>query len=633
VGKGLKFSDLKPGVRLGLAEAIDIANNTGGSNTIMLAPKVYKLDKVLNYWYGPNALPPISSDITISGYRATIERSGGPDFRFFYVSNSKYGGLPTGSLTLKNLTLEGGVAKGGDGGQGGGGLGAGGAIFNQGTLVLNHVAMKDNTAEGGSFRYQAVGGGGIGRGASSFALGGGFGGPLPGAAADFATTGGPAREGQGGGSLTGNAGGLGGGGGGGGGKGGFGGGGGTRGLAGFGGGDGGGGAYGGGGAALGGAIFNRGGVLTVVNSSLTNNWAHGGDGHSNVLFRGENSGAGSAFGGAIFNLNGSVRLIDDTIKNNRLDGGAGLGGRTDGYQVYNLVYGGALYTEGDPVVARIDLAGTTLTGAPRDRHDLVNQTFLNYPFNLQAVVANPSDNNAVNVISTAPANLNAAFANGSSGTSGWGVVSVRYVESLTTGALEAVAAEVERTAINLGRTHNPSLASARLRELASQVPDGLAQLAPVWQNDLATYNPHSPGSGQAFGRRLLADLKQDVAAAVGAGEVRLTGPGASAYLGSAVLPQASADSVTIFNSTGFTISVGAFLNSPSRNIPARTIANGTSSLFEFGSNGNGYISINVSRYGSSQPPQASLNLGRPVSGYNGKQFAVSLVAGRFSVSF
>src|SRR5947209_1279728 len=85
------------------------------------------------------ASPAISSVITIQGNGATIERSGGPNFRFFYVSNSRYGGLPTGSLTLQGLTLKGGVAYGGNSGLGGGGLGAGGAIFNQGTLALDSV--------------------------------------------------------------------------------------------------------------------------------------------------------------------------------------------------------------------------------------------------------------------------------------------------------------------------------------------------------------------------------------------------------------------------------------------------------------------------------------------------------------
>ena len=39
-----------------------------------------------NNWYGPNALPPIASDITIEGNGATILRHQvPPSFRFFYV--------------------------------------------------------------------------------------------------------------------------------------------------------------------------------------------------------------------------------------------------------------------------------------------------------------------------------------------------------------------------------------------------------------------------------------------------------------------------------------------------------------------------------------------------------------------
>jgi hypothetical protein len=55
-------------------------------------------------------------------------------------------------------------------------------------------------------------------------------------------------------------------------------------------------------------------------------------------------------------------------------------------------------------------------------------------------------------------------------------------------------------------------------------------------------------------------------------------------------------------------------------------------LFDFGSNTNNFISLNVSRTGSSQPPQANVNLNRPISGYSGKPFTVSVFGGRFSVS-
>src|SRR5262249_32266421 len=122
-----------------LRDAINIANNSPGVDTIVLQDRTYKFDQIDNYWYGPNALPAVASDTTIQGNGATLDRTGGPNFRFFYVSGQQFGGLPTGSLTLLGLTLRGGVAHGGDSYRGGGGLGAGGAIFNQGSLVLDSV--------------------------------------------------------------------------------------------------------------------------------------------------------------------------------------------------------------------------------------------------------------------------------------------------------------------------------------------------------------------------------------------------------------------------------------------------------------------------------------------------------------
>src|SRR5262249_20625990 len=162
---------------------------------------------------------------------------------------------------------------------------------------------------------------------------------------------------------------------------------------------------------------------------------------------------------------------------------------------------------------------------------------------------------------------------------------------------------------------------------------GLQHLAPAWQHALASDNTRTAGSRRTSRRQLLADLKHDVAAGVAAGEFRLTGAGAAAYLSSAGLAQASLDSVTIFNSTGFGITVTASLNGTGRTLPPRTIANSTSSLFDFVSRTNNFISINVSRTGSNQPPPfTNVPLNRPISGYDGKQFTVSVFGGRFSVS-
>ena len=140
----------------GLVWAIDQANAASGTNTISLASgATYDFTAADNYWYGPNALPAISSTIVVQGNGATLERDSSlaqttaDAFRFFYVSGG-LSGLAAGDLTLDNLTLANGLAKGGDSNQGGGGLGAGGAIFNQGNLTLDTVTLSDNEALGGS---------------------------------------------------------------------------------------------------------------------------------------------------------------------------------------------------------------------------------------------------------------------------------------------------------------------------------------------------------------------------------------------------------------------------------------------------------------------------------------------------
>ncbi len=173
----------------GLVDAINSANAGGGGTISLAAGCTYALTQVDNYWYGPNALPPIQAAIVIDGNGATLEatHSGDPTpttanaFRFFYIS----GGMesPAGSLTLQNLTLRGGYAKGGDSNYGGDGAGMGGAIFNQGTLNLVSVTLYDNTAQGGNTNRnsQTSGGGGMGQDAPADNSGGGFGGVnLPG---------------------------------------------------------------------------------------------------------------------------------------------------------------------------------------------------------------------------------------------------------------------------------------------------------------------------------------------------------------------------------------------------------------------------------------------------------------------
>lgn len=194
---------------ISLREAIAAANNTGGADQIILqSATTYLFAAPDDYWYGPNALPAISSDITIEGNGATLLRD--PllpqdtenAFRFFYISGG-LSGLAAGTLTLNNLTMANGLAKGGDAfGGGGGGLGAGGAIFVQGNLNLNGVTLTENVALGGSAFGQNLntGGGGGGMGEDATGVnGGGFGGAFLGADGGTGGAGDPSSGGASGG--------------------------------------------------------------------------------------------------------------------------------------------------------------------------------------------------------------------------------------------------------------------------------------------------------------------------------------------------------------------------------------------------------------------------------------------------
>ena len=164
-----------------LDAAIKQADIFGTPHVITLASNVvYAFSNADNYWYGPDALPPVSADITIEGNGARLERSTTNGLRFFYVgadpnnpSTTNYNSPGPGKLTLRHLTLAGGLSVGGTGG--GGGAGMGGAIFNQGILVLDAVTLCNNVAQGGAgggFGFDSTGppGGGLG--------GNGFGGAV-----------------------------------------------------------------------------------------------------------------------------------------------------------------------------------------------------------------------------------------------------------------------------------------------------------------------------------------------------------------------------------------------------------------------------------------------------------------------
>jgi hypothetical protein len=351
-----------------------------GPNTITLlavAP-IITLDTIDNHWYGPNALPPIASEITIVGGAAgttlIASHTGDPTpatanaFRFFYVSGGLE--LPSGALTLVNVALRGGYAKGGDSGTegGGGGAGMGGAIFNQGALQLLGVGLIGNSAQGGGQGSGGnLGGGGMGQDGAA-QDGGGFGGPIGnisyggigsagaasgiggGAGGGFITgsDGGVASSGAGaaggglgivggaGGGGSGNPGGAAGDGGGGGagsiagtnGSGGsFGGGGQGETLAGAGGGGVGGGGGtsfgggGGGGFGGGGGAYNGVGGFGGGAGQRQSQGNGGGFGAGNEPISGEHTG-GAGMGGAIFNHGGSVSFLNVTATQNLARGGA-----------------------------------------------------------------------------------------------------------------------------------------------------------------------------------------------------------------------------------------------------------------------------------------------------------------------
>jgi hypothetical protein len=124
---------------------IDLANAAGGTNTITLiapAASPYTLTAVNNgnFSDGPTGLPVIAAGttLTLMGNGNTIERSTDattPAFRLFDIAAGA-------SLTLQDLTLQNGLASGG------GVWAKGGAIFSRGTLTLDGVTVRNNTAQG-----------------------------------------------------------------------------------------------------------------------------------------------------------------------------------------------------------------------------------------------------------------------------------------------------------------------------------------------------------------------------------------------------------------------------------------------------------------------------------------------------
>jgi hypothetical protein len=249
-----------------------------------------------------------------------------------------------GALQLVNTTFSGNQAIGangqngsafGAGGGGGGAAGMGGAVFNDaaGVVTATNSTFSSNEAVGGN------GGSGFPNNGAFSGQGGNGGGPsggLGGPSGSAGGAGGFASGGGGGGGVAfghpnGGPGGFGGGGGGGGGQ--------TSGFSGgnggagsFGGGDGGlaqnsAAAGGGGGAGLGGAIFNNGGVVSLLNVTVASNFAVGGLGGTGGFGVGGGADGNGVGGGLYINGNGGTVFLKNTLlANNSAPSGTDLFG-------------------------------------------------------------------------------------------------------------------------------------------------------------------------------------------------------------------------------------------------------------------------------------------------------------------
>jgi CSLREA domain-containing protein len=366
--------------------------------------------------FGPTALA-ISSTITLAGpitNGITLARSPSITYTFRLLRVTSLG-----HVTLRNLTLQNGLAVGGkgwgvfDGGAGGGGgAGMGGAIFNEGQLTLENITLRNNKAQGGAGGFggdggSGNGGGGVGSNGISGndtlnpGNGGGPNGGLGNSATPTAGGHGGGGGGTGGNNGSGANGGFGGGGGGGtgtgnsGGDGGFGGGGGGNraasgptGLGGFGGGNSDRSAAGGG-AGMGGAIFNHSGVVTITNSTLSQNTAEGGRTYGGVAT------VGHGLGGAIFNLDGALTIWHSTFASNTVSTGGGAAPRTDG---------GALFNKQLAITATVELHNSIFANTVSTNTDFYNDGGLITGSQSNIIEANAGGGNGAPTSLLIPAN-------------------------------------------------------------------------------------------------------------------------------------------------------------------------------------------------------------------------------------
>jgi hypothetical protein len=206
--------------------------------------------------------------------------------------------------------------------------------------------------------------------------------------------------------------------------------------------------------------------------------------------------------------------------------------------------------------------------------------------------------------------------------------------ALTMQAYNAVVGDVKDVMGTLAKAHDFSAAQLSLAELSSRIPFGRQGLSPTWAGDLGIYSPRAPRSGLAMQRQILGDLNRYIEGGVGAGTFRVVGTGSAAFGGPRFkvgAPAVSAASVRIVNNTGLNITVVASLNGTTQRI-TRQIPNTSTALFDFQSNSSNFISINISQTnGRTPPPPFFVGLNKPLGGYFGRSYPITLFGGYYSV--
>ncbi|MBX9624232.1 MAG: hypothetical protein K2X82_10520, partial [Gemmataceae bacterium] len=130
---------------------------------------------------------------------------------------------------------------------------------------------------------------------------------------------------------------------------------------------------------MGGAVFDQGGTVAVVNSTVAGNTARGGDG-GGLLPLGYVGGRGGGFGGGVFNLNGTVTLTQATFAGNAAANGAGPGsvasagadlanwaydvGAVTAKQTATVSVANSVLGSGGSTVSNVQSAGTATVDAP-----------------------------------------------------------------------------------------------------------------------------------------------------------------------------------------------------------------------------------------------------------------------------